>query len=434
MSRWWISTSCFLVLLLAAPAQADELTTLKREVAFVNRTLTGTLKTVRAQLRKGQTRLATANINAITKSLKRLARATKRIRKREPGYAPNPPINFDRTPAASRQSEYANAKKLGITAAKRVFGDYQSASAALQRAKRRQLKTIAISMLKFTIENAPGRQGGKVLDLVVEGVKKLNSSLMDTYISAPITRISEVKLLRNNFIDIRQAGRLMRVLQASQGKLMIFAHKMNGQAKNLQSAMRAEKSWQRYRWLQRAGAANVKVRVMNVRLRDMELRLGGTKLSVASKGRLLRLPRTVLLFARVKGKQAAFIRQKRALAQRSRTIRLHSGPRGGPEDSLVYSSTRVPARSSWLIQHERFNWKPSNNTRIEVAPRAVKVGYWRRERGQVRWTLPTRTGENFSIFVKGQQRWRFVRMMRGRRSEKHKDETSSATLVLKVER
>jgi len=401
----------------------------KKQIDFINRTLEQRLKTIRQQLRDNQLNLVEKNIRGVTESLREMARLTKSIRKTEPGYSPDPPIDFGAGPANSRQREYAQAKKLAIDAGKQINRDYQTANEALLKAKKRQMATIAISALKFTIENAPGRQGGKVSDLVVEGVKKLNGYLMDKYISQPIARISEVDLLKNNFIAISDAARLMKVLDQSREKVLGVARKMDQQVKILDPAAAAEKEWGKYAWLKQAGAGQLTVKVLNVSSRDLEIRLGG---QIVKKGQTIKINNPVTVSSRVVGKRRKFCSERREYAKRTKTIIVHPGPGGGPEDSLVYSSSRIPARSSWTIKKESFTWKPSFNSSVEDDPKALSGAYWKLEKGRVRWKLEGQPGEQVNVKVDGKIDWLFEANRHGKKIKNEETNDGSATLVLQI--
>lgn len=411
---------------------AASVSQLKKDVEFVNANLKRRLKIIRSQLRKKKYDLATKNINTTVESLQRIARNTKKIRKEEPGYSPNPPIDFDRTPAAARMAQYKKAKKLAIEAGKKLNSNYMAANQALLKARERQIKTIAVSALKFTVENAPGQPGGKVSDLVVEGVKKLNSYLMDEYIAKPISGISEVKLLKNNFVTIRDGEKLLKRLDAAREEVLEVARRMDREVKKLQPVVQAEKRWQKYRWLSEPGVSKVTVKILDYKPRDFELTINGVKLKSSLKGKTLTIPTLVTLKARVKGKRAQFCLDKKEQAKKMKTIILHAGPGGGPSDSLVYSSSRIPAKSSWLIQKESFTWKPSSNTTIENAPAAVSGVYWKQEKARVLWDVPASPGEKFNLYVKGKITWEFTRNIRGKISKKKETNDGTATLVLEV--
>ena len=132
-----------LVLLLpSAWVLAGQLEQDKKQVAFINRTMGERQSLIRKQLAAGKLELAEKNIRGMTEQLADLARLTKRIRASQPGYSPNPPLDFKATPAASRKAEYTKAKKLAIAAGKQLNKDAQAANAALLKAKSRQLATI----------------------------------------------------------------------------------------------------------------------------------------------------------------------------------------------------------------------------------------------------------------------------------------------------
>ncbi|MBW2703305.1 MAG: hypothetical protein JRF33_21010 [Deltaproteobacteria bacterium] len=412
------------------PASAGQVEQDKKQITFINKTMADRQSLIRKQLQAGKLDLAEKNIRGMTKQLAEEARLTKRILAKEPGFSPNPPVDFDASPAMARRAEYTHAKKLAIDAGKQLNKDAQSANAALLKAKSRQLATIAISALKMTIENAPGRQGGKALDLAVEALKKLNGYIMDKTISEPIARISEAKLLKNNFVTIGEAARLLKKLEAAREQVVRFAKEMDTAEKKLDRAAAAEKEWQKYRWLKEAGADSIKVKVLDLTTRELELKLDG---QVVKKGAVLEIKNPSMLTARVIGARRKFCVQRREYARtRTKTIILHPGPGGGPEDSLVYSSSRIPAKSSWTIQKESFDWKPSFNSNLEKAPKAMTGTYWKLERDRMRWILQAKPGEQVNVHVKGEIHWLFKRQTRGKRAEKKEKNDGSATLVLKV--
>ena len=404
----------------------------KNQIKFINSNLPRRISLIRQQLRQDKISLAISNIKNTTTSLEDVARYTKEIRKTDPAYSPNPPIDFNRGPAAERQKEFIKARKMAITTAKQLNVDYQNANRALLRAKERQMATIAISALKFTVENAPGTTGGKVSSVVVEGTKKLNSYLMDKYVSQPITGITEVKLLKNNFVSIRDGERLLKQLDAARRKVLDTAHQMKAQEKKLDSAVKAEKKWQKFAWLKQASAGKISVKIVDYKHRDMKLMLDGTEITPAMRGRTLNISTQPILETKVWCKRRKFCLNRKEYAKKTKTIRVHAGPGGGPEDHLIYSSTRIPAKTSWTILDESFTWKPSFNSTIEDYPRAVNPGYWKLHKARIIWKIKPKPGQNVNIYVKGNVKWKYNSNIRGRVKKKTETNTGSATLVLKI--
>lgn len=426
----WVLLTLVLAVSRAGAGQVEQD---KKQIAFIHETMTDRLRLIRKQLAAGKPGLAEKNIRGMTEQLAEEARLTRRIRAKEPGYTPNPPVDFDATPAAARRAEYAEAKRLALEAGKKLNADAQAANAALLRAKNRQLATIAISALKMTVENAPGRQGGKAGDLVVEAVKKLNGYIMDKTIAQPIARISEAELIKGNFVKIAEAARLLEKIEQARGQVITFARKMDEAVEKLDRAAQAEKAWQQYAWLKEPGAGTLKVQIVDLTARDLELALGGRTLTPEDEGRVIEIDNPVLVTARMQDKRRKFCLERKEYARtRTKTIILHPGPGGGPEDSLVYSSSRIPAKSSWTIRRETFQWKPSFNSSLESAPRTVGQAYWKRERDRMRWTLEAEPGRQVNLHVKGRIDWLFERNTRGKRSKKDETNTGSATLVLRL--
>ncbi|MBW1808108.1 MAG: hypothetical protein JRJ87_07905 [Deltaproteobacteria bacterium] len=421
-----------LVALLPALAAAQDLASDKKQIAFINRTMEKRISTIREQLRADKISLATKNIQGMTESLRELARLTKRIRVKLPGYAPNPPSGCSAGPATSRQNDFGQAKKMAIEAGKQLNHDYDTANQALLKVKQKQIATIAISALKFTIENAPGRQGGKLGDLAVEGVKKLNGFLMDKYVGQPIVGFSEIDLLKGNFVKIKDGEKLMAHLDKSRRKVLDLAHKMDDQAKALASAVTAEKAWQEFAWLCKSGAGKTKVTVIDYRSRDLELTLAGKKIGPESKGQTFTIESEAILTARVVGPRRKFCLERREYAKRTKSIIIHPGPGGGPQDSLVYSSSRIPAKSAWKIKSEKFSWKPSFNSTMVNAPATVSGAYWKLEKDRMRWKIKAKPGQQVNLKVDGKINWRFDSNIRGRRKKKEEKNDGTATLVLKV--
>jgi hypothetical protein len=295
------------------------------------------------------------------------------------------------------------------------------------------MATIAISALKFTVENAPGRPGGELTEFAVEGMKRLNSYLMDTYIAAPITNnLSEVQLLKDNFVSIADGAKLLKGCEASREKVMALARGMDQAVMILKAAAEAEKAWQAFRWLQAAGAATLKVQVVDVQVRALKLTLGEVEVTPAMKGKTLELKSPVLLGARVADERRKFCLEKRAYAQKTKTIVLEPGPGGGPEDSLVYHSSQNNARSAWLIQEESFDWSPSSNSTLDDYPKALSGAYWKLAKGRVRWTPQAKPGEQVNVQVKGTIRWKLDQVLPGGKKQQEETNDGSATLVLKI--
>ncbi len=325
-----------------------------------------------------------------------------------------------------------NGEGIQLKSGKQLNADYSSANQALRKVKKQQIATIAISALKFTIENAPGRQGGKLGDLAVEGVKKLNGFLMDKYVGQPIVGFSEVDLLKGNFVKIKDGEKLMAHLDKSRRRVLDLAHVMDDKAKALASAVTAEKAWKEFAWLCKAGGHKIKVTVIDYRSRDLELSLGGVKIGPKSKGQTFTIESNAILTARVMGQRRKFCLERREYAKRTKSIIIHPGPGGGPQDSLVYSSSRIPAKSAWKIKTEKFSWKPSFNSKMESAPLTVSGAYWKLEKDRMRWKIKAKPGEQVNFKVDGKIKWRFESNIRGRRKNKDEENDGTATLVLKV--
>jgi hypothetical protein len=421
-----------ILVLLPSLAAAQDIASDKKQIDFIKRTMEKRTSTIREQLRADKISLATKNIQGMTESLRELARLTKRIRDKQPGYNPNPQSGCWPGPATGRQDDFGQAKKMAIEAAKQLNNDYDSANQALLKVKKQQIATIAISALKFTIENAPGRQGGKLGDLAVEGVKKLNGFLMDKYVGQPIVGFSEVDLLKGNFVKIKDGEKLMAHLDKSRRRVLDLAHAMDDKAKALASAVKAEKAWKKFAWLCESGGNKIKVTVIDYRSRDLELSLGDVKIGPKSKGQTFTIESNAILTARVMGQRRKFCLERREYAKRTKSIIIHPGPGGGPQDSLVYSSSRIPAKSAWKIKTEKFSWKPSFNSTMEIAPLTVSGAYWKLEKDRMRWKIKAKPGEQVNFKVDGKIKWRFESNIRGRRKSKDEENDGTATLVLKV--
>ncbi|HOX47326.1 MAG TPA: hypothetical protein PK668_27280 [Myxococcota bacterium] len=420
-------------LLLVQTASAQDTAEAKKQIGFLDRGLAERVKSIRELLRQRKMDTATLQIRGVTEVLEQMARLAREVQKSEPGYSPGLSLDLDDSPALARLSEFKEAKKLALAAAKALNKDCQAASDALLKAKNRQLATIAISALKFTVENAPGRPGGELTEFVVEGAKRLNGYLMDKYIAEPITGgLSEVKLLKDNFVSIADGAKLLKGCEASREKVMAVARAMDAEVKAAQGAAEAEKAWQAFRWMQAAGRARFRVQVVDVSLRALKLTLGGAEVTAGMKGQTLELEAPVVLTARVQDARRQFCLDKRAYAAKTKTIVLEPGPGGGPEDSLVYHSTQGNARSAWLIQEERFDWKPSANSALEDDPRASSGAYWKLEKGRVRWTPRAKPGEQVNVFVKGTLKWRQDQVLPGGKKSQEETNDGSATLVLKL--
>jgi len=420
------------LLLLAATAAAEDGSS-KKQVDFLNRSTEQTLTLVREQLRTNKGSLAVANIKSVTASLTEVARLTKEIRAKEPAYVPNPPVDFDHPPATARHAEYAEAKRLAQDAAKKLNQDYSAASDALLKAKNRQIATIAISALKMTVENAPGRPGGKAIDLVTEGCKQLNGYLMDKYISGPITNnLSEAQLLKDNFVTIQDGEKLLKSLLAARDRALEIAKAMDQEADALKPAVDAEKEWQAFKWLKQAGADRVIIEIVEVQSRNMQVLLGGFAVDAGSKGKVLEITGAATLEAKVKDSRRQFCLDKKKASASMKTIVLEPGPGGAPEDSLVYSSSVNNGRSSWTITRETFEWAPSFNTSLEDDPRPVSGAYWKLEKGRVLWKINAKRGEQANFRVTGKVEWHLDQRLPG--GNKTQDETNdgSATVVVRV--
>ncbi len=432
--NFFVAVSLFFAVCFSAKfARADDTASAKKQIDFLAGGLPERLSSIRALLRENKTDVATAQIRSVTEALSQIGRLTKEIRAAEPGYAPPLAFDFDATPARARQAEYTEAKKLSLAAAKAINQDCQAANQALLQAKNRQMATIAISALKFTVENAPGRPGGELTEFVVEGAKRLNGYLMDKYIAEPITGgLSEVQLLKDNFVSIADGAKLLKSCEASREKAMAIAKSMDAEAKKLAGAAEAEKAWQAFRWLLTPGSGTLKVEVVDVQLRAFKLMLGDVEVTPSLKGKTLELKSPIVLSARVQDERRKFCVDKRAYAQKTKTIILEPGPGGGPEDSLVYRSSQNNARSSWTIVEERFDWSPSTNGSLEDDPKAVSGAYWKLERARMRWTIKARPGEQVNVFVKGAIRWKLDQVLPGGSKQQEEKNDGSATLVLKV--
>lgn len=430
---WWAGVLLLAMFVVPARgAKAQSVDSDKRQVSFLQGGLDARLTTIRKQLQDGRADLATRNIQSVTQVLEQVAGLTRRIRAKEPDYVPNPPIDFAATPATARAAEYAEAKRMAIVAGSRLNGEAQKANAALLAVKNRQFKTIAVSALKMTVENAPGRQGGKVMDIGLECLKQLNNFLLSKYVAEPIARTSEVELLRGNFVSIRDGEKLLKQIEVARRGLIALARDMDGRQRALNAAVAAEREWKKYAWLKAKGAGELKVRVLSVTAREMRVWLGDTELKADAKGKVLTVGQQIIVRARVVGAKRRFCLEKRAYAEKTRSIAMLPGPGGGPEDSLVYRSTTMPAQTSWTIARETFRWSPSHNGTMTPEAAALSRTYWKQERPQMRWSLKARPGEQVNFKVDGEIEWKLDQNLRGNRKQQTEKNDGSATVVLQL--
>jgi CheY-like chemotaxis protein len=256
---------------------------------------------------------------------------------------------------------------------------------------------------------------------------------MDKYIAEPITGgMSEVGLLKDNFVSIADGEKLLKRCEESRTKVVDLAKRLDADMKALNEAAEAEKAWAKFRWLKEAGAGTMKVEVVDVQVRAMAVTLGGTEVTAGLKGKTLELPLPIMLTAKVKDERRKFCLDKKAYARKSKTISVLPGPGGSDEDSLVYTSSTLGGKSSWLIKDESFDWQPSGNTSVEDDPKAVHPVYWKLQKSRVRWKLPAKAGEQVNVFVKGKIQWEFDQVLPTKKDRKQELNDGTATLVLKI--
>lgn len=422
---------------LAAPASAYVAADVAADKAMI-KTLYGGLEArlvlIRTQLREGKVDLATANIRQVTDVLKQGKDLTKRIRTVEPGFQPNLPLNFKDLPAATRQGDFREARKRQTESFPQVTQNCQDARKAVEALKGKANATIALAALKMTIDNAPGRQSGQVVDLVVEGVKRLNSWLMDKYVAEPITnKLNEADLIQRNMVKLEVARRLVTACEKSRDQVLALAKTLDADVKKLDPAVAAEQAWLAYKGDAPQAAYEIAIEIVDFQSRAMELSLNGQVLSAALKGKKGKLSAPFVLKAKVRDARRQFCLDKRKYAQTAMTISLDD-PIGEPEDSLDYRNTVTYDSVSWQIEQEGFDWKPSFNSKVEDYPLVPREAYWKLERGRMRWTFPAnaKPGDTVNIFVQGKVKWRHRSQIRNQPKEEFETNDGTATLVLKL--
>ncbi|MBI5187284.1 MAG: hypothetical protein HZA01_16380 [Nitrospinae bacterium] len=254
---WWMFLSVYLLFLAASGAVfALDISKLKSDIHNDNDTIKRTLKINDTLLNKEQYGKVISNINAIETLLKRIASNTTEIRKTEPTYKANVPLNFNKLPVQARiDTHKTNSRKAGD-----IFNtlnqNYQTANEEILKAKERLLKTIAVSALKFVVENAPGSPGGTWINFAVEGIKQLNDYILKEKIIEPLEGFSDVTLLKGNAISIKQASRMMKYYEEKMAEVKKARIKIEQQIKDMATAAAAEKKLKDYSWLNETGSSS----------------------------------------------------------------------------------------------------------------------------------------------------------------------------------
>jgi hypothetical protein len=419
---------------MAAKLAAAEVAADKAMIKTLYSGLAERLVLIRTQLREGKVDLAIANIRQVTDVLKQGKDLTKRIRTVEPGFQPNLPVNFKDLPAATRQGDFREARKRQTESFPQVTQNCQDARKAVEALKGKATATIALAALKMTIDNAPGRQSGQVVDLVVEGVKRLNGWLMDKYVAEPITnKLSEADLIQRNMVKLEVARRLVTACEKNRDQVLALAKTLDADVKKLDPAVAAEQAWLAHKIDAPQEQFEIAVQIVDFQSRAMELSLNGQVLSAALKGKQGKLSAPFVLKAKVRDARRQFCLDKRKYAQKAMTINLDN-PIGEPEDSLVYHNTVTYDRVSWRIEQEWFDWKPSFNSKVEDSPQVPREAYWKLERGRMRWTFPAdvKSGDTVNIFVQGKVKWHHRSQIRNQPKEEFETNDGTATLVLKI--
>ena len=402
------------LLLTSALARADEVSDAEKQIGFLNRTMAELLPKLRQKVRDDQREAALRDIHWVTQTLEQLAQSTRIVRQRRPEFVPNPPLDFAAMPATSRAAAFVEVRELAVQAAKQLNEHYAEASRALLEARNRQIATIAISMLKFTVENVQPSAGGKVGDLAIEGVKQLNNRLLDDYLGAPISGgVSEVKLLRDNFVSIQDGVELLERLSRAQREVLDLGGAMRAKQDGLAALVEAEKAWLAFAWMREAQHGRLRLRVEKVTLSDLTVRIDGRVLTPADEGAVLELPNPVRVELGLMDERRKFCLEKRAYAATTKSIELLPKLGGGPEDSLEYRSTRMDSTVSWRIQEEQFDWSLSHTAEIEEDPDPVSPAYWSRRGGRVLLTLLPQIDGQVSLHIKGRVRWRVEKTRNG---------------------
>ncbi|MFZ4580149.1 MAG: hypothetical protein ACOYOB_17320 [Myxococcota bacterium] len=421
----------------AAALTADVAAAVAADKAMI-KTLYGGLEArlvlIRTQLREGKVDLATANIRQVTDVLKQGKDLTKRIRTVEPGFQPNLPLNFKDLPAATRQGDFREARKRQTAAVPLITQNCVDARKAVDSVKGRASATIYLVALKFAIDNAPGRQGGQIVDLVVEGVKRLNGWLMDKYVAEPITnKLNEADLIQRNMVKLEVARRLVTACEKNRDQVLALAKTLDADVKKLDPAVAAEQAWLAYKIDAPQAVYEIAIEIVDFQSRAMELSLNGQVLSAAVKGKKGKLSAPFVLSAKVRDARRQFCLDKRKYAQTAMTISLDD-PIGEPEDSLDYRNTVTYDSVSWQIEQEGFDWKPSFNSKVEDYPLVPRAAYWKLERGRMRWTFPAnaKPGDTVNVFVQGKVKWRHRSQIRNQPKEEFETNDGTATLVLKL--
>lgn len=252
----FLSIYCLSLSAGSGAAFALDISKLKSDIRNDNDTIERTLKINDTLLNKEQYDKVISNIDAIETLLKRIASNTTEIRKTESTYKANVPLNFNKLPVQARiDTHKTNSKKAGD-----IFNtlnqNYQAANEAILKAKERLLKTIAVSALKFVVENAPGSPGGTWINFAVEGIKQLNDYILKEKIIEPLEGFSDVTLLKGNAISIKQASRMMKYYDKKMAEVKKARVKIEKQIKDMAPAAAAEAKLSDYSWLNKAGSSN----------------------------------------------------------------------------------------------------------------------------------------------------------------------------------
>lgn len=419
---------------MAAKIVAAEVSADKATIQFLYAGLMERLVLIRTQLREGKVDLATANIRQVTDVLKQCKDLTKRIRTVEPGFQPNLTLNFKDLPATTRQADFREARKRQTEAFPQVTQNCQDARKAVEALKGKANATLTLGAIKMTLDNAPGRQSGQVVDLVVEGVKRLNSWLMDKYVGEPITnKLNEADLIQRSIVKLEVASGLVVACEKNRDQVLALAKTLDADVKKLDPAVAAEQAWLAHKIDAPQERFEISVQIVDFQSRAMELSLNGQVLSAALKGKKGKLSAPFVLKAKVRDARRQFCLDKRKYAQSAMTISLDN-PIGEPEDSLEYHNTVTYDRVSWRIEQEWFDWKPSFNSKVEDSPQVPREAYWKLERGRMRWTFPAtvKPGDTVNIFVQGKVKWRHRSQLRNQPKEEVETNDGTATLVLKL--
>ncbi len=397
--------------------------------------ITRRIKSIDEQLRNDEIEMALFNINQITRLLKDLDGYTGIVRKTDPGFSPNLPVDINRGPVAVLLEELRVTRKLAEKSAKQLDKDHSFAGNSLSLASNRQDSVISLKELKFQAVANSQNTEGNVCRLTTTGTTELNSHLKTNPSMGEPMGIIDIQSLEKGSVSIQEGRRLLTHLDRTRRRVADMAHQLKAREDRLLPALKEEEKWRNFKQLSMAPPGKLQVEILDFQADNMKLWVDHVLISPDMAGRTLAISPDVQLQARVWCRRRVFCLENREYAGKTKYITVHPAPGGRTEDHLSYSSPLIPVETTWRLMGETLHWEPSKNTAMkDISSPETNAEKEKIQDSRIIWQIHPDQSKIVTIHVTGQTRWsqeiKFLR--KGEYRYRTESNTGSATLTLKI--